>query len=151
MQSQKCGVRRNHEPLVFRLVQRELRNTEGLVLIISRLVSLKVSAFRNAPGNLLSSGIRLLHPDDCGSGTLQERIRVGLHPEGRHQVLEHSACPRKQNGTAVFQSVCPSQQKPCFLWDLFFGDCHERGGSGLRSQKIIGSRVQLPVLDIESD
>src|SRR5215469_673824 len=63
-QSKEGRVRRNNQRLHFAVVQRQLRNSESIIAIISGCIARRVGGFGNAPGNALGCGEFLLRSEE---------------------------------------------------------------------------------------
>ncbi len=92
-QRQHRRVRRDDEILDQSALQAETGHAEWTVLIVEMKVAYVVRGFRYAPGHAALFAVLDLAVDDRSISLPQQRCRIVLHNQKRHQVLEHRAGP----------------------------------------------------------
>ena len=150
-QGQRGGIRRHDQVVGEAAFQSQSGHAKCPVLVIELCVHCVVAGFGYAPRHtaLLSVFDLSRH---CGLGGLvEQRVVVGRHDQLRHQVLEHRAAPRQENGFAGGAGEHPSQREPAVLRQLSLGDGDEYAESGFRSQQIVVTRVQPALIGVVAD
>src|SRR5690242_2909479 len=96
-QRKERGVRRNHHRISVRTFYGEVGNSK-CVIAVSAAVELRgTPRFGDAPRDLFMPRNLLLNANHSLQAFVEDRAPIMLHPQGRHQILEHSAGPGKEH------------------------------------------------------
>src|SRR5216684_1109705 len=119
-----------------------------MILVVAGLIRFEVSGLGDTPRNTLARCICLLRSYGRNPRAFQKCVRVGTHPERRHQVFEHGTGPREEDGTPMIEGVGSAQQEPAFLGNIFLGNGSKYSDTGLSGEQIVTGGMQLLRLNI---
>ncbi len=72
-----------------------------------------------------------------------EGVGEVAHPQGRHHVFEHRACPGEKGRATFDEDVGAVEAEPGLLGDVAFGDGDEGGDAGLGGEEVVAGGVEL--------
>ncbi len=139
---ERGGVGGDHQLVAQAALQAQAGDAEGLVLVVVVPVHEVVGGLRDAPGHAAIRRVLDLAPHGHPAGLVEERLRIALHEEERHQVLEQGGAPRQQRGRPVHARDEPSEVEPVRLGQLALGDADEAREPRLRGQEVVVGGVQ---------
>src|SRR3954465_15875245 len=93
VERQECRVWGDHQRVYLAVKNGKLRNAECLVSITSRRIAGRERRLGKAPGDSFGRRERLLRNYRATLRGVEQRAGISFHPDPRHHVLEHSACP----------------------------------------------------------
>src|SRR6185312_8390573 len=130
-------VRRDNQGLVEPALEREIRHTETAILIYLIPVAHVVCRFGYSPRSLSLRTVQNLSSHRTVVGLIQQRERVRLGHEYRHEVLEHAAAPRSESTNAPVGRERASEMKPVLDRNIALGNGYERSKACFGCEQII--------------
>src|SRR6185312_6908061 len=130
-------VRCDDEVLVEPALQREIRHTEAAILIYLIPVAHVVCGFGYSPRGLSLSTVQDLPSHRAVVGLIQQRERVRLRHEHRHEIFEHASAPRGESANTSVRRERASEMKPVLDRNVALGDRYERSKACFGCKQII--------------
>ncbi len=130
-------VRRDDQVLVEPALEREIRHTETAILIYLIPVAHIVCRFGYSPRCLSLRTVQNLSSHCTVVGLIQQRERVRLRHEHRHEILEHAAAPRCESANAPVRRERASEMKPVLDRNVALGDSYERSKTCFGCKQIV--------------
>ena len=150
-QRHHAGVRRHHQVLGQAALEAQTRHAEGAVLVVQVGVGGVVARLGHAPRHTALAPIADLAVDGREHGLVQQRVVVARHHQHRHQVLEHRAAPRQQQGVAVHRGEQASEGEPVGLRHLALRDGGEAGQAHFGGQQVVVAGIAAVLVDVVAD
>ena len=115
------------------VLELEVWDTEGVILIVLRVVQLVVGGLRNAPRHTRIGDVELRIANECplgadgeAVGLVHQRVLVGGQEDERHKVLKQRAVPRCNALVALVLHQRLVEAEPMLVGGVALGDGEER-------------------------